>query len=208
MKKEDIAKKIDSIFEEAEIDSQTMDLGDAVKLLANESDLPFADLQIHDYESDIEEVSKEAKDTLDSMAELYLGSNPEILNHSYIMRKKMHDAANHADMLFLQKMAKRALLMQLKQMDLGDTTPRHYETFYSGLKEVRENIKQSTSTQSLMEGFYRSIREDLGIETKPSVSETSEGAENGTEAVTNQRDLNAKLEEMARAMAANRDKKQ
>ena len=114
-------------------------------------------------------------------------------------------------MLFLQKMAKKAIITQLEQMDQGDLTPRHYETFYQGLKEIRENIKQATSTQSMMESFYKTIREDLGMTgniggdgTTKSVEETSEESLDFN--TMDPDTLNAKLDEIMKTQAAN-DKK-
>lgn len=114
-----------------------------------------------DYEKILDEAIIESSEVVDNMAELYLDGNTELVNNPYLAKKRKHDAVNLADMLFLQKMAKRAVIKQLKQMDEGSMGARDFETFYGGLKEIRENIKQSTSTQNIMEGFYKSIREDL-----------------------------------------------
>lgn len=164
-------EELEKLFEEA----QGIDGDLSSELIANPEDLvDIEEMKEHDYYADLEESIKESKEVVDSMARLYFNDDDNILNHSYLKKKREHDAINHSDMLFLQKMAKKAIIKQLEQMDQGELSPRHFETFYNGLREVRENIKQSTSTQSTMEAFYKTIREDLGLsgnignaETKP-----------------------------------------
>jgi hypothetical protein len=125
------------------------------------------------------------------MSDLYLNSNDALLKNKYIRNKVLTDAQNLADMFFLQKIAKRAITKQMEQIDSGEGSPRHYETLYNGMKEIRENIKQSTMTTSTMEGFYKQLRDDLGIEeTIGDNDETNKGN------ITNQQDLNDKLDDI------------
>jgi len=162
MANSDKKKKLEQLFNDAQNIGNDDELNE--NLLATSDDLiNTEDVIEHDYYQDLNEALTESNDVIDSMARLYLNDNENIVNHPYLKEKRKHDAINHADMTFLQKMAKKAIIKQLQQMDQGDLTPRHFETFYNGLKEIRENIKQATSTQATMENFYKTIREDLGI---------------------------------------------
>jgi hypothetical protein len=172
-------EELEKLFEEAQgIDGEL-----STDLIANPSDLvDVEEMYEHDYYADLEESIKESEEVVDSMARLYFNDNDDILNHPYLKKKREHDAMNHSDMMFLQKMAKKAIIKQLQQMDQGELSPRHFETFYNGLKEVRENIRQSTSTQSTMESFYKTIREDLGMTGNIGDSDTkkkSDGVNDG-----------------------------
>jgi hypothetical protein len=177
--------ELDNMYEEA-MHTQEIKINEITDLVQK---LP--EIEIYDYEKDISESKQEGNQVIENMANLYLGTTPEVLNHPYIKKKKEHDAINQADMLFLKKMAMRALIIQLKQMDMGDTSHRNFETFYTGLKEIRDIVKQSTSTQNLQETFYKQLKEDLGITAQPTVSmdgSNGSGTSNGN--ITDAKSLN------------------
>ena len=184
-------EELNNLYSDAKNDSLDMNN----QLLALPEDFPdMPELEMYDYDKDLEESLKEGKEVIDNMAGLYLNNNTEILNHPYLLKKKQHDADNQADILFLKKMSKRALIMQLRSMDMGDTSPRHFETFYTGLREIREINKQSTSSQNLMETFYKTLKNDLGLEDKPiETTQTEKSVEGNT---TDQKSLNDKLRDL------------
>lgn len=153
------------------------------------------EIELYDYDKDIKESKIEGTQVIENMANLYLGTTPEVLNHPYIKKKKEHDGINQADMLFLKKMAMRALIIQLKQMDMGDTSHRNFETFYSGIKEIRDIVKQSTSTQNLQETFYKQLKEDLNITAQPTVTEGTSGNSNPSN-ITDAKNLNDVIRRM------------
>lgn len=198
--------ELEKLYEEASLNNPIT--GDS--LMANPEDL-INDEQInHDYEQDLEDAVEDSTKVVDNMASLYLNDNEKILNHPYLQSKRKHDSKNHADMSFLQVVAKKAIIKQLQQMDQGDLSPRHFETLYGGLKEIRENIKQATSTQSIMEDFYKTIRGDLGIEGNIGGESTQDDieAENPTQMDLNMldpKDMNNKLDVIIKQM--NEDKK-
>ncbi len=154
------------------------------------------EIELYDYDKDIKESKQEGNQVIENMANLYLGTTPDVLNHPYIKKKKEHDAINQADMLFLKKMAMRALIIQLKQMDMGDTSHRNFETFYTGLKEIRDIVKQSTSTQNLQETFYKQLKEDLGITTQPTVSTDGSNGTGNNGNITDAKSLNETIRRM------------
>ncbi len=153
------------------------------------------EIELYNYDKDINESRTEGSSVIENMANLYLGTTPEVLNHPYIKKKKEHDANNQADMLFLKKMAMRALIIQLKQMDMGDTSHRNFETFYTGLKEIRDIVKQSTSTQNLQETFYKQLKDDLGIQGQPAITEGTSGTGNSGN-ISDSKSLNDTIKRM------------
>ena len=62
-----------------------------------------------------------------------------------------------------KKQFEKKFMEQIEQIEVGDGTPRHYETLSIMMREIRENIKQSTMTVSTMERFYKDIRSDSGM---------------------------------------------
>ena len=114
----------------------------------------------------------ESKEVIETMASMYLDENEDILKHKYIRNKIINDAQNLSDMSFLQNISKRAIIKQMEQIEMGDGTPRHYETLSIMMREIRENIKQSTMTVSTMERFYKDIRSDSGMNDQINISES------------------------------------
>jgi hypothetical protein len=194
-------EELDQLFSEAESSPK---LQNPMELMATLEDLPdLPEVEMYDYDTDINVAAEEGKEVVNSMAGLYLNNNEEVLNHPYIKKKIEHDALNHGDMIFLRKMAQRVLIMQMKEIDLGNTTPRHFETFYAGLREMREINKQSTATQSVVESFYKTLKDDLGIQDKPMSDITDELKEDSN--ITDQKALNTKLNELLSRMNKNND---
>lgn len=189
--KKQLEDQIKQLYSEAEMGvGSAGDFDDPQSLLANQEDLEgLDDLEMYDYDKDLLDSLDEATDTINNMSDLFIGNSDAIVNHPYLKQKRTNDASNHADMLFLQRMAKKALITQLKQMDMGDLTPSHFNSFYGGLKEVRENIKQANSNQNTMEQFYKSLKTELNIQDKPSEDEESNNR-------VDMKDLNKKLEDM------------
>lgn len=145
-----------------------------------------------DYQKEMDKTFYESKEVLQNMASMYLDDREELITNKYIKNKVSNDAQNLSDMLFLQKIAKRAIIKQVEQIDMGDGTPRHYETLAIMMREIRENIKQSTLTVSTMEGFYKQIRTDVGINEPVN---NQDGESNRTDIIT-ANDLNSKLDEI------------
>lgn len=190
-------EELEKLYEEASLNDPIT--GD---LMANPQDLINDEEMNYDYEQDLADAVEESKVVVDSMASLYLNDNEKILNHPYLQNKRTNDSNNHADMTFLQNVAKKAIIKQLQQMDQGDLSPRHFETFYNGMKEMRENIKQATTTQATMESFYKAIRGDLGLTGNIGGEQTQEDVSDETKDdnldlnMTNAKDLNSQIDEI------------
>lgn len=161
-KKED---KINSLQEEFNrIQEEHKDL-DVSQYLANrEEDLPdLGEIPIYDYNTDIEESKKVAKDVLESMVDLYLGDTPSVKSHKYIIKKMEEDAQVYADTILLQNLAKKNLLTQLRQVDSGDTSARMHEVVNDSFSQIRENIKFSQSQRIEFEKYWKEMRRDMGL---------------------------------------------
>lgn len=137
---------------------------DVSKYLAKMDDLPdLGEIQIYDYDNDLEDSKKVADDVLESLVDLYLGDNPDIKKHNYIVNKMKADAQVYADTVFLQRMTRKNFLTQLRQVDNGDSSARMHEVINQTISQIRENIKFSQNQRSELEKFYKDMRRDVGL---------------------------------------------
>ena len=137
---------------------------DINKYLAKKDDLPdLGEIQIYDYDSDGDESNKQADEVLEALVDLYLGDNPAIARHDYIIKKMKEDAQVYADTIFLQKMTRKNFLTQLRQVDNGDNSARMHEVINQSISQIRDNIKFSQSQRTELEKFYKEMRRDLGL---------------------------------------------
>src|SRR5690606_27692030 len=91
-------------------------------------DLPdLGSLELYDYESDMEIANAQSLDILESLTDLYLSDVTKLKEHSYIQHKMKEDAKIYAETIFLQKMTRKALLNQMRQIDNGDNSARMHE---------------------------------------------------------------------------------
>jgi hypothetical protein len=150
--------------------------------LAKLEDLPeLGDIQIYDYDSDVHEVTNRAKDVLDSLADLFLGDVPKVVDHPYIQNKLREDAQVYAQTLFLIKMTRKVFISQMRQIDNGSNGARDYEVLNQTMGQYRENIKFSNTHKTDFEKFYKDIRKDLGLnEMEPKVVEQTKVDEQET----------------------------
>lgn len=158
-------EKTESLKEEYDKIQETMgSLNIQSYLTAHEEYLPnLGDIEIYNYDKDTQETEKKATEIVSSLVDLFLGDSEAIKQHPYIQNKLKEDAEVYADTLFLQKMTKKNLLTQLRQIDNGDNSSRMHEVVNRSLNEMRENIKFSTTQRTSLETFYKGIRSDLGL---------------------------------------------
>lgn len=158
-------EKTESLKEEYDKIQETMgSLNIQSYLTAHEEYLPdLGDIEIYNYDKDTKETEIKATEIVSSLVDLFLGDNEGIKQHPYIQNKLKEDAEVYADTLFLQKMTKKNLLTQLRQIDNGDNSSRMHEVVNSSLNQMRENIKFSTTQRTSLETFYKGIRSDLGL---------------------------------------------
>jgi hypothetical protein len=168
-KKEEKINDLQSEFNRIQEENKDLDVS---KYLAKREDLPdLGEIQIYDYDVDIEESKKQGSEVLESLVDLYLGDNPEVIKHPYIMNKMKEDAQVYADTIFLQKMTKKNFLTQLKQVDNGDSSARMHEVINQSISQIRDNIKFSQSQRTELEKYWKEMRRDLGMNE---IAETNE----------------------------------
>lgn len=160
-KKEEKINDLQNEFNRIQEDNKDLDVS---KYLAKREDLPdLGEIQIYDYDSDIEDSKKQAGEVLESLVDLYLGDNPQIAHHKYVINKMKEDAQVYADTIFLQKMTRKNFLTQLRQVDNGDSSARMHEVINQSISQIRDNIKFSQNQRTELEKFWKEMRRDLGL---------------------------------------------
>lgn len=153
--------ELQSEFERIQEDNKDLDIS---KYLAKKDDLPdLGEIEIYDYDSDLEKATDESMDLLKSLVDLYLGDAKNVIEHNYIKNKLKEDAAVYAETIFLSKMTRKNFLTQLRQVDNGDNSARMHEVINQTISQIRENSKFSLTQRTELEKFYKEIRKDLGM---------------------------------------------
>jgi len=190
--KKKLEEQLDFLYTESKTEGGNLD--NPEELIADVSifGVNKSDNEIN-YKEEMESAFYESKEVLENMASMYLDGEEKLLNNKYIKNKVLNDAQNLSDMRFLQKIAKRAIIKQMEQLEMGEATPRHYEMLSVMMREIRENIKQSTVTVTTMEGFYKEMRIDMGLNKELKLNEGETSIK--TDIVTTN-DLNSRLEDI------------
>lgn len=154
-------QKINSLQEEfSRIQDENKDL-DVSKYLAKREDLPdLGEIQIYDYDKDLDESIYSAEEVLDALFDLYFGDIPGIEENKYLVKKVKEDAQVYAETIFLQKMTRKNFLTQLRQVDNGDSSARMHEVVNQSISQIRDNIKFAQSQRTELEKYYRDMRKD------------------------------------------------
>jgi len=163
---------------------------DVTKYMATPEDMPdLGEIEIYDYDSDLDKTKEEADDYLNHLADLFLGDDDNIRTHSYIVRRVKEDADVFAQMKFLQNMTVKNCITQLRQIDNGDNSARMHEVVNQTISQMRDNIKFSQNQRTDMEKMYKDLRKDLGLkDISDKMEEASPKEQEGT--ILNVRDLN------------------
>jgi len=163
---------------------------DVTKYMATPEDMPdLGEIEIYDYDSDLDKTKEEADDYLNHLADLFLGDDDNIRTHSYIVRRVKEDADVFAQMKFLQNMTVKNCITQLRQIDNGDNSARMHEVVNQTISQMRDNIKFSQNQRTDMEKMYKDLRKDLGLkDISDKMEESSPKEQEGT--ILNVRDLN------------------
>lgn len=164
-KNSEIKKDIDDEFENIKSLHQNLSSNIDNYLVSNDDDdlTNFGNVQLYDYEKDIEKAQENASDVIKKMADLYLKDAPEVRNHPYIEKKIEEDTKYYSSMQMLQTMSEKLLLQQMRQIDQGENTPKNYEVANATLAQLRENIKDGRHARTEVEKIYRDLRKDMGV---------------------------------------------
>jgi len=121
--------------------------------------LDLVDIETYDYVQEIEIIKIDSKDTLESLANLYL--DIEKMKNKNIYKIIKNDADALADLNFSISMAKRALIGCMKQLDLGVNDPEMFQAVAMFQKEMRDTIKLTYEIQKKMKDFYKELKNEL-----------------------------------------------
>jgi len=197
-------QKINSLQEEfSRIQDENKDL-DVSKYLAKREDLrDLGEIQIYDYDKDLDESIESAEEVLDALFELYFGDIPAISENKYLAKKVKEDAQVYAETIFLQRMTRKNFLTQLKQVDNGDSSARMHEVVNQSISQIRDNIKFAQSQRTDLEKYYRDMRKDYD-RMMENIKQTK--IEQGIETKTDGKIVDARsLNDMIEKMIKNRD---
>lgn len=162
-------KEIEAL--ESDLDDTSAIL-DMTEYVAEPDDLAGLDnIAIYDYNKDELDTNEKATKVVNALVSLYLGDSEKLRNHEYIKLKQEEDAKTYADTLFLEKMARRMLLKQMKQIDTGEEGARMYEVINQTFKEIRETAKDSRLARTEIEKVYKEIRKDFSLNEVQSIDE-------------------------------------
>jgi hypothetical protein len=191
-----------------QIQSENSDF-DISKHLAKPDDLPdLGEIQIYDYESDMTVSSQQSMDVLESLVDLYLSDVPQLKDHPYIKNKMKEDAQVYAEAIFLTKMTRKNFLNQLRQVDNGDSSARMHEVVNQTIGQIRENAKFLSNQRTDLEKFYKTLRNDLGLNNieNPEVAKMQTESQEDQSSEDGQIMDNRKLNELIKNARINMDK--
>lgn len=126
-------------------------------------------VQIYDYDREIEILKIEAKDTLECLANLYLDRKT--------MRKKNISSIIKNDAMYLSNLnltislSRRSIILAMQQLDIGIPDPEMFKALAPLQKELRDSVRSAQELQRKMKDFYKEMRDEL---TKESINTESE----------------------------------
>jgi len=130
-------------------------------LLPASDSLPTFDIGIneHDYNSDLEVIKVDAKETLKCLANLYL--DKKSMKNKNINKIIKNDSTQLADLNFSISCARRALISCMMQLDIGVNDPEMYKSVALFQKEMRDTIKMANELQKKMKDFYKELNKEI-----------------------------------------------
>lgn len=173
---------------------------DPADLEADGNALPAVQQAIHDYDAELDSIQERSSRIINNLVRLYLGDNEVLLNHDYILNKSEKDADYFAKLDFLVNASQRTLVNIMREIDMGASTPRMFEVLSMLQKEMRENVKLSSSNLSNIEKFYKDMRQDLGLQQTPQAPAVQEAQvaavqEEKKGHIMNHADMNKQIDE-------------
>lgn len=159
LKIENFRKNINSLEGEMRSLNEQLDLNPEDLLASNDLLDSIQDIQIFDYDKEIQCIKEDSYETLDCLSKLYLSA--EDINIKNLNNIIKNDAENLSDLKFTISCNKRAIVSIMKNLDLGINDPLMYSGLGAVQKELRETIKLSYELQKKMLTFYKDIRDEL-----------------------------------------------
>jgi len=194
-KNQDKKKDLDDEIEQ--IKNQYSNQADMSKYMVDsDEDMPgFGEVELYDYDKDINKAKETGKELLKGLVDLYLGDS-DVAEHEYIQARMSEDAEYYSQMKVIQKLSEKLLLQQMKQIDSGDISPRMYEITSKHIGEVRENIKDGRKARTEIEKMYKDMRKDLGLNETVNSGDYNVSPNNGSDGIIlNGSDINSKIDD-------------
>lgn len=144
------------------INNLLLEIDEPIESLLPTSDtLPSFEIGIseHDYDSEIEVIKIDAKETLKCLANLYL--DKQSMKNKNINKIIKNDSMQLADLNFAISCARRALTSCMMQLDVGVNDPEMYKSVALFQKEMRDTIKMANELQRKMKDFYKELKKEL-----------------------------------------------
>lgn len=181
--------------------------GPSDNLEASSEDLPaIQNAVVHDYDEELNEIEQESQEIVDNLVGMYLDDDANLINHDYIRKKRQKDADNFARLDFLVKSSQRIMVNVMREIDMGATTPKMFEVISMLQREMRENIKLSSTNLTNIEKFYKEMRKDLGLQDEPEIAQTVQHDEKKEGHITSHLDLNKRIDDILKRRKNEEDK--
>jgi hypothetical protein len=117
------------------------------------------DIEVFDYQKEIEVIQEDCNITLECLSKLYLSADDiQTKNLTTIIR---NDAEALSDLKFSLSCSKRGIINLMKNIDMGINDPLMYQSIGVLQKEIRDSIKMLYDIQKKMKDFYKEIKEEL-----------------------------------------------
>ena len=164
-------------------------------MVDSEEDMPgFGEVELYDYQKDIDSSKKIGEDLLKDLVDLYLGDAKQVIEHPYIKTRMKEDAEFYAQMKTVQKLSEKLLLQEMRQIDSGDNSPRMYEITTRQIGEIRENIKDGRKAKLEIENMYKEMRKDLGLDEIVSNEAETTKEDEKSDNIIDSKNLNDKID--------------
>ena len=155
----EIQENIDKLKSEIEETQDELDFDPADFFPDNNNvDLNFQ-VEMHDYEKDLELIREESKETLECLANLYL--DEEIMDNKNISNIIKNDALALSDLKFSISCSKRGLINLMRQIDNGSVDAELFQAVAMFQKEMKEGINMLYKLQKSMKDFFKDLKGEL-----------------------------------------------
>lgn len=116
-------------------------------------------VEMHDYEKDLEIIREESKETLECLANLYL--DEAIMGNKNINNIITNDALALSDLKFSISCSKRGLINLMRQIDNGSVDAELYQAVSLFQREMKEGIQMLYKLQKDMKEFFKDLKSEL-----------------------------------------------
>jgi hypothetical protein len=157
--REAFQESIDKLKSEIEETQEELDF-DPADFFPDKNDIDLnLQVEMHDYEKDLEAIRDESTETLECIANLYL--DEDIMNNKNINNIIRNDALALSDLKFSISCAKRGLINLMRQIDNGSVDAELYQSVALFQREMKEGIESLYKLQKNMKDFFKDLKSEL-----------------------------------------------